>query len=216
MEQSIAKAMAKIQLGRNWGFSAADSMKHVYFMNGRPAIENAVVSQALDRAGFGWDIDFHEIETKDKDASGKPIRISTGCTLYLKIKNRKEGTWLPMLDHKGQQVVVSFMKSDADRAQVYEKGKMQSLSDKFNYKSWAGDMYYWRAISRVKKFYAPGVLAGGMAFEETVQDETESVPTPPLIATSNAGGAGLPPGPMPTLADLVAGDGIEDAEEPQQ
>ena len=44
---------------------------------------------------------------------------------------------------------------------MWEKGKQVPLSEKFNYKSFPRDMYYWRTVSRVRKFHMPAVMRGG-------------------------------------------------------
>ena len=163
-EQAIATAMAKIQLGRSWGFSPADSMRYVYFVGGRPSIENDIVASRLQQAGISWDPEWDYEEAKD--GKGKVSRVCTGCTLWLKRYNPGTKQYEPMKDRKGRDVSVSFLKSDAERAKVYEKGQTISLSDKAMYQGWPQNMFYWRAISNVRRFYAPHVLRGGTTKEE--------------------------------------------------
>ena len=160
-EQAIATAMVKIQLGRAWGFNAADAMRYLYFSNGKPAVENEIVAAKLQQAGYQWDVEWLEDEVQHK---GKPWRKCIGCTLWLK---RWNGTlYTPLLDRNGKPVSVSFSEGDADHAMIWEKGKQIPLSQKWNFVSWARDMYYWRAIARVKKYHAPHVLRGAVSKEE--------------------------------------------------
>jgi hypothetical protein len=56
---------------------------------------------------------------------------------------------------------------------IWEKGKQIPLSEKWNFKAWPRDMYYWRAIGRVKKYHAPHVLRGASLREEAL----ETMPT---------------------------------------
>lgn len=162
-EQGIATAVVKMQLGTAWGFNPADSMRYLYFANGKPAVENEIVAAKLQQAGYQWDIEWLEDEQQHK---GKPWRRCVGCTLWLK---RWNGTiYAPMLDRNGKQVSVSFTEGDADHAMIWEKGKQIPLSQKWNFVSWARDMYYWRAIARVKKYHAPHVLRGAVSKEEAL------------------------------------------------
>lgn len=165
-EQAINTAMVKIQLGRLWGLSAADSMRYIYFANGRPSIENEIIAAKLRQAGYAWDTDWLEEEIQHK---GRPARKCIGCTLWLKKWSTAEQQYKPVIDRKGEEVSVSFTQYDADTAQIWEKAKQIPLSQKWNFLSWGRDMYYWRAISRLKKYHAPHVLRGGVSREEALE-----------------------------------------------
>ena len=178
-EQAVATAMVKMQLGRAWGFNAADSIRYIYFTNGRPAVENEIVASKLQQAGYDWDVEFLEETATHK---GKPWQKCVGCTLWLKRFIPGEGAWKPMLDRRGNPISVSFTEADADHAMIWEKGKQIPLSEKWNFQSWGRDMYYWRCISRVKKYHAPHVLRGGMMREEALEMMPAELPpdlTPP-------------------------------------
>jgi hypothetical protein len=174
MEQSVATAMVKIQLGRAWGFNAADSIRYIYFTNGKPAIENEIVAAKLQQAGYDWDVEFLEETVQHK---GKPWKKCVGCTLWLKRMNA-EKRYEPMLDRAGQPISVSFTEGDADHAMIFEKGQKIPLSQKWNFQSWGRDMYYWRAIGRVKKYHAPHVLRGAIAREEALEVMPEDMAPP--------------------------------------
>jgi hypothetical protein len=158
--------MVKIQLGRAWGFNAADSMRYIYFTNGRPSVENEIVAAKLQQAGYDWDTDWHEEDIQHK---GRAAKKCIGCTLWLKKWNGGERRFMPVLDRNGEPVSVSFTQYDADTAQIWEKGKQIPLSSKWNFQSWGSDMYYWRTISRLKKYHAPNVLRGGVSREEALE-----------------------------------------------
>jgi hypothetical protein len=191
-EQAIATAMVKIQLGRSWGFSAADSMRYIYFANGKPSLENEIVASKLQQAGYDWDVEWLEEKIEHK---GKPWLKCVGCTLWIKKWNASEQTYKPLVDRKGQQISVAFTEADADHAMIWEKGKQIKLSEKWNFQSWGRDMYYWRTIGRVKKYHAPHVLRGGIMREEAY----EMIPTD-----------ALPPGDVPIDLQLPsAGTGTE-------
>jgi len=167
-EQAVATAMVKIQLGRAWGFNAADSMKNIYFVNGRPAMEQDIVAGKLQAAGIAWEPEF-AYEEVAATKTGRAWRKCVGCTLYLKQWNKIEQRYEPMMTRSNQQVSVSFTLADAENARYWEKGQEKPLAEKFNYRSYPSDMYYWRCISRVRKYYAPGVLRGGFLREEAAE-----------------------------------------------
>ncbi len=181
MEQSVATAMVKIQLGRAWGFNAADSIRYIYFTNGRPAIENEIVAAKLQQAGYDWDVEWLEETGQHK---GKPWQRCVGCRLW--IKKVVNGRLEPLLDRNNQPISVAFTEADADHAIIWEKGKQIPLSEKWNFKAWARDMYYWRAISRVKKYHAPHVLRGGTMREEALEVLPEGTLPPQMPAELQA------------------------------
>lgn len=178
MDQAIATAMVKIQLGRAWGFNAADSIRYIYFTNGKPALENEIVAAKLQQGGYDWDVEWLEETVQHK---GKPWKKCVGCTLWLKRMNA-EKRYEPMLDRNGDPISVSFTEADADHATIWEKGKQIPLSQKWNFQSWPRDMYYWRAIGRVKKYHAPHVLRGAMLREEALEVLPEDNMAPPQFA----------------------------------
>jgi hypothetical protein len=172
-EQAIAQAMTKIQLGRSWGLSPADAMQFVFFTNGKPSVQNEVIASRMRDAGFDWDVDWHEEETSEK---GRSWKRCVGCTVWLKKWNGKE--FVPILDRNGDPVSVSFTKDDADHAMIWEKGQQIALSQKWNFVSWARDMYFWRCIARIKRFYATNVLTGVRTPEEAEEAAPAEVEIP--------------------------------------
>jgi len=193
-EQGIATAMVKIQLGRAWGFNAADAIRYIYFTNGKPAIENEIVASKLQLNGYDWDVEWLEETGQHK---GKPYQRCIGCRLW--VKRIRDGHMEPLLDRNSQPVSVAFTEADADVAMIWEKGKQIPLSEKWNFKSWARDMYYWKAISRVKKYHAPHVLRGGMMREEALEVMPLDAAPPPDMPQAEL----PPPAPVETLADKV-------------
>lgn len=167
--ESVALAMAKIQMGRSWGIGPADSMRFVFFTNGKPSLETDVIASKLQDAGWDWDIEW----------STGTDKKCTGCTLWLKRLNRETGEYSPKLDRDGKPVSVSFTKVDSDNAKYFEKGEWKSLSSKWNYQSWPRDMYFSRCISRVRKYHAPNVLRGGGTPDESadyILGDSDSAP----------------------------------------
>jgi len=206
MEQAVATAMVKIQLGRAWGFNAADSIRYIYFTNGRPAVENEIVAAKLQQAGYDWDIEWLEETLQHK---GKPWQKCVGCKLW--VKKLSAGRTEPLLDRNGKPVSVAFTEADADHAMIWEKGKQIPLSEKWNFKSWAQDMYYWRAVGRVKKYHAPHVLRGAALRVEAL--EVVPVETLPQLPPPDA-----PPPPEPerkTLRDRVLANEVGPAPAPE-
>jgi hypothetical protein len=178
--QAIATAMVKIQFGRTWRLEPADAMRSIYFANGRPAVENEIVSSRLASAGIEWETEFHEETYSHK---GREAKRCIGVTLWLMRLNMAKQILEPWLDRKGAQRSVSFTQADADNAKVWEKGKQISLSEKWNFVSWPGDMYYWKAVSRVKKFHAPNVLRGAISMADAFElPPPELAPAPAVAA----------------------------------
>jgi hypothetical protein len=196
-EQAIATAMVKIQLGRSWGFNAADSMRYIYFANGRPSIENEIVAAKLQQGGYDWDVEWLEEEAQHK---GKPWRRCVGCRLWIKKWNAQQQLYVAITDRNGEPVSVAFTEADADHAQIWEKGKQIPLSQKWNFQSWGRDMYYWRTISRVKKYHAPHVLRGGVSREEALEMMPLDTLRPPDLPVDLA----LPEGPADAADQPVA------------
>jgi hypothetical protein len=188
MEQAIATAMVKIQLGRAWGFNPADSIRYIYFTNGRPAIENEIVAAKLQQGGYDWDIEWVEDEV---DHKGRKYKKCVGCVLWLKKWNADQQKYLPMMDRNNKPISVSFTQFDADTAQIWEKGKQIPLSQKWNFQSWGRDMYYWRTVGRVKKYHAPHVLRGAVSREEALEMVPLEAATPEMLPADLQ----APPGP---------------------
>lgn len=150
--QATARACVRVMLGKSMGFGAAEAMQAIDVINGKPAIAAAARAARTQASGIEWDIQWHEDEK----------RICVGCSLHLKRGGR------PMVDPAGKQVVVSFMKADAEalRTQIWEwneakKKKMPrdaSVLEKDNWKGSPRNMYFSRAASNAQRWYAPGAL----------------------------------------------------------
>lgn len=171
MNQAIALAMTKIRLGRSWGISEADAMQFIYFNNGRPSVMSELLAAKLYESGMEWDI-------RRYMTAGK----CTGMTLFPKVR-LKDGSYSYLMEidpddpdgKRERRVQVSFTKQDADNAKIWEKGKQIPLSQKWNYESWAEDMYFARCIVRIKRRYRPGILRGAITSYEA--DEMQTVET---------------------------------------
>ena len=201
MEQSVSTAMVKIQLGRAWGFNAADSIRYIFFTNGKPSVENEIVAAKLQQAGISWDVEWLEDEV---DHKGRKVKKCVGCTLWL--RHIQEGKVVAMTDRHGQPLSVSFTQFDADTALIWEKGKQIPLSEKWNFKSWPRDMFYWRAVSRVKKYHAPQVLRGAVSREEAL-DTVPLDSLPPETVPPALQALAQPPeqSAKPRVADIIMG-----------
>jgi hypothetical protein len=53
-ETAIAKAVVKIAIGRDYGFSAAESMQHIELIQGRPSIAAHGRAAKMKAAGYSW------------------------------------------------------------------------------------------------------------------------------------------------------------------
>lgn len=152
--QQVAQAITKIELGMSWGMSAADAMQHIYFVNGRPGVQNEYLGSKMRDAGMSWEIERH------RDEAGQSI----GCTLWPS-RLQTDGSYKPIMDRQNGKPVeasISFMRADAERAGLLKKD---------TWKNFGEDMYYWRCIARLRRQYATNILCGAMT-----KDEVDEVP----------------------------------------
>ncbi len=149
-EEGIATAFAKIQLGRGWGMNAGDAMQFLYFdKNGRPQVMSEYIAARMRRAGYAWDIVF----------LGAPDKC-TGVTLHPKFQGS------PITEgNPPRPATVTFSEADAKAAGLLDKDGP--------WKTYRKDMYYWKAIARMKRYYATDVLAGVAVAELDEQAEYE-------------------------------------------
>lgn len=169
-EVGVALAMTKIQLGRSWNMQPADAMEAINFINGRPSVATRYLGAKMQDAGISWDIEWSE---DDKGAC-------VGCSLHLKRWSPGSNQFEPIMGRVNgidKQAVVSFTKKDAETAIIHEKGKEIRLIDKWNFKSWASDMYFARCVSRVRVRYAPNILSGILTREEA-EDSGDTTGSP--------------------------------------
>lgn len=162
LEQALAQAFVKIDLGESMGLSAAEAMTGIDLIQGRVAISANIRAAKMQRAGYDWDI----LQLDDK-----------GCRLGLKYKGQ------PLLceetDADGTRrkvpVVISFTETDASRA---------GLIGKDNYKKNPRNMFFARAITNAQRWYAPGILSINILSSEEAADlADESGTTPASIST---------------------------------
>jgi hypothetical protein len=199
MEQQVAAAMVKIQLGRSWGFTAADSMQHIYFINGRPSVGNSLVAAKLQQAGYDWDVEWYWEDATNEQ--GKVYQKCTGCRLWPRKWSPEARQMVALTDREGRPISVAFTKDMADMAEINEGGKRIKLSEKWNFKSWGQDMFYWRCISRLQKYHAPHVLRGGVMRDEAT--ELPPLDPPDMELLPPAAREAEPPAAKVSLRDLV-------------
>lgn len=210
-EQAIATALIKIQLGRSYKFTPADSMRSVYFTNGKPGIENDIVASRLQEAGYSWDIVW--AERTEKTPGGGDWQRCVGCTLYLKKMNPVTKRYEPMNDLTGKQIGVAFLEGDAKNAMMYDRGGdggKKALADRDVWRSFPRDMYFHKCVARVKKYYAPNVLRGAMSrteADEFIPDAPEVMPTRVEIGGMTEQPAQVEPPPRSSLREKVLQQG---------
>ncbi len=142
-EQGIATAFAKIQIGRSWNMNSGDSMQFIYFdRNGCPQVRGEYVAARMKVAGYTWAIE----------------DLRPGCRLWPKFRGEA------ILDEKGIPAFVEFTREDAETA-----GLLRS-DGKSAWTGYATDMYFWKAIARLKRRYAPEVLMGA-GIADLVEDQ---------------------------------------------
>lgn len=160
LEQARAQAFLKIRTGRDLGLSPTDSMKSIYFAtNGIPSLMNDIFAARLKEAGYDWTADFEE-----KD--GKTIK----CTLWLLKRNPLTHELEPMRyqggSKDGQQISESFGLEDARTIKIWENKIVKTLWEKWNFQSWPRNMFFARAMSRLRQFHFPHILRGIIPEEE--------------------------------------------------
>jgi len=204
-DQGVALALAKLQFGRQQALSQMQSMRCVVFISGRPTFENSVVAEKLADAGYGWDVEFAYADgVKTKSQQDRPGQECVSCTVWLKKYNPTTREYEPMLDRHKNQISETFGKAEADSIDIYEDGKTIKLSQKFNYKSWAKDMFYWRCIARIKKFYAPNVMRGSVPMYVEALDAPPFEGAVEVIAPVVDNAPAAEARPEPTLSEHVA------------
>jgi hypothetical protein len=204
-QQLLALMTLKLMFGKNWGMSDADAISSIYIVNGKPAVENSIVASKLISIGIRWNPQFL---FEDVEYKGIKLKKCIGCKLYLERWNRAAQVYDPILEPvTGEQASVTFTELDASTIEVREDNRTIKLSEKAMYKQWPQDMYFWRCIARVKKFYAPHVLRGGTIQEEALDimpvEETAPELLPDDLQPDLLEAPGDTPVERPSLRDRV-------------
>jgi hypothetical protein len=164
--KGVAQAMTKIQLGESWNMTPADAMQHVYFVKGRPAVQNEYLAAKMRDAGLTWEIEWH-----------RDGQTCTGCTLWPS-KLQSDGSWKPITERingVSAPASISFTKTDAERAGLIKND---------TYKVYGEDMYFWRCIARLRRRYATNILSGILMREEA--EEAADVRVLPAVSPARA------------------------------
>jgi hypothetical protein len=154
-EQGVAQAFVKMSLGESMGFSPAESMTGLSIIQGRLAVNAELRGARMQRSGYDWDI----LTLDDQ-----------GC--WLQLKRDGKPVVIKCRDGEGheyeQPAIASFTADDARKA---------GLFDKDNWKKWREDMYFARALTRLQRRYAPGVLGLSLLSSEEITSDP-SLQTP--------------------------------------
>jgi len=180
LEQIVMQAMVRIELGKDMGFSPAESMMGIDVIANRPAVQSALRAAKMQAAGYGWQIQWHKT---GGDCSGVTLWLTYKGSALMEPKRKEDGT--PIIED-GRPVVeqahVSFKKSDAERikSKLWEgqNSRQVTLLEKWNHSSSSTleDMYFARAITRAQKRYAPAVMSTSiLSVEEAMDLDTEPV-----------------------------------------
>ncbi len=139
------QALAKIEIGRAWGLSPADSIRFVYVVNGKPSLENEIYASRMMDAGWSWDVEW----------IGEQGPACKGVKLWVKFVGK------PYVDRLGNQICIEFTEAMAKVAGVLGKSGPRQ-----NYR-W--NMYFWKAIANLRRFYCPNVLTGALMHQEALE-----------------------------------------------
>ena len=169
--KSQAQAIVKMSLGRAWGMSAADAMKHIYFINGRPAVMEEYTASKMKEAGWDWEPQW--IGGEGPACRGVRLFLSKDGKPLMRPKRKDDGSlvWQTIdmvASVEMEQVSVSFTLEQANSIKVWEKGAQKKLSEKAGPWSdgWAQNQMYWRCIAQVRRFHCPNILSGAVTPEE--------------------------------------------------
>jgi hypothetical protein len=182
--ESVERAMAKIEIGRSWGLNAADAMRYVVMINGKPGLENELIASRLRQAGWDWEPQF--IGGEGATCRGVRLFISRDGKPFLRTKRNDDGT--PVVGKDGsvqlEQVAVEFTEAQAKLIKVYESGKQITILEKKGpwSEGYRGNMYYWKCIGQFRRFYASGVLCGALMLDELREIEPASAAPVALAA----------------------------------
>lgn len=157
-EEDKFRAFAKIQIGKELGLEAAESMQAVYFDHNGPGISvHTRVALALRDGRYRFDI-----QRLDRD----------GCEIQWYRKRGKEWQELPVL-----RCIADELKG----TMIHERGQQKELLEKWNYKSWREDMLYAFVQRRAIRRYAPETQGSWAlppeddeAMEDATLDETQA------------------------------------------
>jgi hypothetical protein len=156
--QEINRAMAKIKIGESWNMNPADAMQFIDVFTGHPSVRNEYLAAKMRDAGLDWEIEWH------RDEKG----VCTGCTLW-PLRLSPSGQWEEITERKDGQKIpasVSFTKAHAEKVKVKEDGKFITLAEKATYQAYPEDLYFSKAIARLKRRYASNVLSGMITRDE--------------------------------------------------
>lgn len=213
---SAAQAMAKIEVGESWGLNPADSIRFVYIIGGKPAIEEAVFAARLFEAGWSWDIQWIGGQGAGckgcrlfAERNGKPVMKPVRDDATGEIKRDEKGE--PIL----RQTFAEFTEEQAAQIKVWQKQSQVSLLNKSG--PWSdgrrSNMYYWRAVSQFRRWFAPNVIAGALTRDEAndigpvdqldVYGGEQRREVPPVVAAASAA-LKSQPAPAPTPASPPA------------
>lgn len=128
--QAIGLAVTKIMLGASMGMTPAEAMQSVDVIKGRMAVSAQAQAARMARAGYSW-----EIAQLNEE----------GCVL-LPMKNGKH------ILENGAPARVSFTIADAKRAKL--------IKENGGYETYPRNMLFARAISNMRRWYAPETLNG--------------------------------------------------------
>lgn len=143
-KMTLDQAMAKIEIGRAWGLSAADSIRFVYVVNGKPTLENEICAARMMDAGWSWEVEW----------IGEQGPKCKGVKLWVSYRGQA------VLDRKGNPVFVEFNEAMAQTAGLLDKSGP--------WKTYRSNMYFWRTIANMRRIHCPNVLSGAMTRDEAL------------------------------------------------
>lgn len=166
---TAAQAMAKIAVGENWGLNPADSIRFIYIIGGKPAIEEAVFASRMQESGWNWDVQF----IGGQGAGCKGVRLfaeKNGQPFMRPV--RDDATGEIVRDEQGKplmrQAFAEFTEEQAAQIKIWQNKTQVPLLQKSG--PWSdgrrSNMYYWRALSQFRRWFCPQVMKGALIRDE--------------------------------------------------
>jgi hypothetical protein len=168
-ETAIARALARIELGASMGFCEAESLQGIYIIADQLCVSSALRASRMRQAGYDWDIAWHW--------SGEP-RECVGITMWLGRGRERDGRLIPVLDHEGVPISVSYTREDAEKmlTTVWDNGQKRRVSilEKDNWRMSPKNMYFARCVTNMQRWHCSEVLNANLPTAEEVMDYDSS------------------------------------------
>jgi len=138
--ESVAQGVVKILAGRELGFPAIASMRHIYVHNGHIGLQATLIATKIRQSGT---YDYRILESTDKR-----------CEIEF-IRKGPDGKW-------GAEGKAAFTIEEAQRAGL--------IKEKSAWTTYPSDLLFARAMTRGQRRYCPDVFGQSVYSEEEIHE----------------------------------------------